>query len=131
MFIPRANFLDYLNPKLESLACHPDTKAYITGIFKRYTSAEFDFSQESITLLYANARERQDFAKFQNLADWLFFAESIFPKSLNRASEEYYHSIARLSYYRCYTLIDKKWKLFEEISDNYLNLIHQTKQIFG
>lgn len=130
MFITRANLLEYLNPKLEILECQEDTKAYITSIFKRYTSAEFDLSQKSITLMYASARERQDFSGFQNIGDWLFFSGTLFPESLNSASEEYYHAIARSSYYRCYTLIERKWKLFEEISDNYPVLLTQTRDIF-
>jgi len=127
MLITKINLLDFLNQKLETVSCQNDTKAYITSIFKRYTSAEFDFSQESVTLLYAEARERQDFSGFQNIGDWLFFSESMFPASLNGASEDYYHTLARSSYYRCYTLISRKWRLFEELSDNYQYLVTQTK----
>jgi len=113
------NLEDFFIKKLNSVDCHESTRAYIISIFVKYKAAQHDLSQESVTLLYSDARTSQSFEKFQNLADWIFFIDSIFPENLQYASPEYYHTIAKLSYYSCYKLINKQWKLFEELSDNY------------
>jgi len=49
------------------------------------------------------------------------------PSHLHDASRDYYQTIARLSYYSCYKLINKQWKLFEELSDNFPKLERQVK----
>ena len=93
-----------------------ETKAYILGIFNGFIRSDDDFSKESITLKYISAKENYNFVEFQKLGDWIFLVRSTFPKSL-KASEEYYDSIARISYYRCYLILDKKWPCFEELAD--------------
>ncbi len=105
----------FFNELLRDLRCHQDTRAYIISIFTKYKSSEFDFSKENITLLFAQARFNHDFLMYQNLGDWIFFTQSWAPEHFK--SEDYYQSIARLSYYSCYKLINKQWKLFEELSD--------------
>lgn len=109
------------------LECQQDTKAYIISIYVKYKSAEFDLSKDSITLQYAQARNKQDFLIYQNLGDWIFFANTVAPMHLQFASKDYYDTIARLSYYSCYRLINRQWKLFEELSDNFLFLEDQVK----
>lgn len=123
------NLNDYISDKIKALKCHQDTKAYITSIFTKYKTAHFDHSKESITLLYSTAKTDQSFAAFQNLADWLFFSETLFPEHLRHASGEYYQTVARLSYYSCFMLIQKKWLLFEELSNNYPYLVSGTKSV--
>lgn len=104
---------------LEDVACRQDTKAYIVSIYGRYKTAEFDLSKDSITLLFAQGRSKQDFLTYQNLGDWIFFANTMAPNHLQGASKEYYDTVARLSYYSCYKLIHRQWKLFEELADNF------------
>lgn len=129
MFITHTNLNDFFNEKIQTINCEEPTRAYILSIFKKYKYAEYDFSNQSVTILYCNAKDSQNFSKFQNLGDWLFFSETMFPKSLNAATPDYYETIARLSYYSCYRLINKQWKLFEELSDNYSYLIDETKKL--
>lgn len=129
MFIRTEKASNYFSEILEDLKCDPDTRAYLSGVFKQYLVATNDLSTKSITLLYAKARERQSFQDFQIIGDWLFFSSSLFPQSLNSASIEYYDTLARASYYRCYKLLNKKWILFEELADNYQNLVRQTNQL--
>lgn len=112
---------------LNDIECQQDTKAYIVSIFGKYKSASFDLSKDSVTLQFAQARQKQNFFTYQNLADWIFFINTIAPQHLNFASKEYYDTIAQLSYNSCYKLINKKWKLFEELSDNLPNLEKQVK----
>ena len=125
------NVTKYFEEMLNDLECQQDTKAYIIGIFGKYKTAEFDLSKDSITLLFSQARNKQDFLSYQNLGDWIFFANTIAPAHLQFASKDYYDTVARLSYYSCYRLINRQWKLFEELSDNFLRLEYQVKKKIG
>ncbi len=122
------NITDFFEELLIDLECQRDTKAYIVSIYGKYKSAEFDLSKDSITLLFSQARNKQDFLTYQNLGDWIFFANTLAPDHLTYASKEYYDSIAQLSYYSCYRLINRQWKLFEELSDNFRVLESRVKQ---
>jgi hypothetical protein len=121
------NITKFFEEMLNDIECQNDTKAYIVSIYGKYKSAEFDLSKDSVTLLFAQARSNQDFLTYQNLGDWIFFANTLAPNHLNHASKDYYDTVARLSYYSCYKLINKQWKLFEELSDNFLTLESQVK----
>lgn len=116
---------------LRDIECQQDTKAYIVSIYGKYKSAEFDLSKDSVTLLFAQARNKQDFLTYQNLADWIFFTNTVAPERLKAASKDYYDTVARFSYYSCYRLINRQWKLFEELSDNFLLLEGQVKNKLG
>lgn len=122
------NITYFFEEKLSDLQCHQDTKAYIISIFGKYKSASFDLSKDSVTLLFAQARIKHDFNIYQNLGDWIFFTNTIAPNHLRNASKEYYDTVARNSYYSCYMLINKEWKLFEELSDNFVKLESEVKQ---
>lgn len=121
------NITKFFEEILNDLECHQDTRAYIISIYGKYKNADFDLSKDSVTLLFSQARLKQDFLTYQNLGDWIFFANTIAPNHLKFASKEYYDTIARLSYYSCYKLINKQWKLFEELSDNFITLESQVK----
>lgn len=114
---------------LVDLNCQEDTKAYIVSIFSKYKTADFDLSQDSISLRFAQARYTQDFLTYQTLGDWIFFANTMAPKHLQYASKEYYDTIARLSYYSCYKIIKHQWKLFEELADDFMSLEEQVKKL--
>jgi len=120
---------NYFNETLQTLPCENATKAYIVSIYTKYRSAEHDLSKDSLTLLFAQAKEKQDFMSFQNIGDWIFFANTIAPDHLVNASSDYYHTLARISYYSCYRIIHKQWKLFEELSDNFILLESEAKRL--
>ncbi len=113
----------------DGLQCQPETRAYIVSIFTKYKAAHFDLSKDSLTLTYAQAKDNRDFSVFQNLGDWIFFSKTFAPTHLHHASEDYYQSLGRQSYYSCYQLINRKWKLFEELSDNFVPLERDTREI--
>lgn len=117
----------FFDDLLKDLECQRDTKAYIISIYAKYKTSEFDLSKDSVTLRFAQARSKQDFLTFQNLGDWIFFANTMAPNHLQFASKDYYDTIARLSYYSCYKIINRQWKLFEELSDNFLVLEREVK----
>ncbi len=120
-----SNFFDEL---LGDLKCHQDTRAYIVSIYGKYKNADFDLSQDSVGLIFCQARDKQDFSTYQNLGDWIFFANTIAPQHLQNASKDYYDTIARLSYYSCYRLINRQWRLFEELADDFSSLEDQVKK---
>jgi hypothetical protein len=120
-----SNFFDEL---LIDLDCQPTTRAYIASIYGKYKTAQFDLSKDSVTLLLAQGRSKQDFLTYQNLGDWIFFANTMAPAHLHNASKDYYDTVARLSYYSCYRLINREWKLFEELADNFLVLENEVRK---
>jgi hypothetical protein len=122
------NITDFFGELLSDVKCHQDTKAYIVSIYGKYKSAQFDLSKDSVTMLFAQGRDKQDFLTYQNLGDWIFFANTMIPNHLQKASKDYYDTVARLSYYSCYKLINRQWKLFEELADNFLFIEKQVKQ---
>jgi hypothetical protein len=127
MDIVHKNITKFFEELLLDLECQRDTKAYIISIYGKYKSSEFDLSKDSVTLLFAQARDKQDFLTYQNLGDWIFFSNTLAPSHLKFASKDYYDTIARLSYYSCYKLINKQWKLYEEMSDNFIYLNNKVK----
>lgn len=128
MDIVNLNITNFFDELLSDLECHRDTRAYIISIYARYKSAEFDLSKDSVTILFAQARNNRDFSTYQNLGDWIFFANTLAPSHLRFASKDYYDTVARLSYYSCYKIINNQWKLFEELADNFSTLENQVKQ---
>ena len=121
------NITNFFEDLLTDLECQRDTKAYIVSIYGKFRSADFDLSKDSVTLLFAQARNKHDFLSYQKIGDWLFFSNTMAPAHLHDASIDYYQTIARLSYYSCYNLINKQWRLFEELSDNLPRLESQVK----
>jgi hypothetical protein len=121
------NINNFFEELLADIKCQPTTRIYITSIYGKYKTADFDLSKDSVTLLFAQARNKHDFLTYQNLGNWIFFSNTMAPSHLHDASQDYYQTIARLSYYSCYKLINKQWKLFEELSDNFPKLERQVK----
>jgi hypothetical protein len=128
MIVYDANITSFFNELLNGLECQNDTQAYIVSIYGKYKTAKFDLSKDSVTLLLAQAHNKQDFLTYQNLGDWIFFANTIAPDCLHDASKDYYDAVARRSYYSCYKLINRQWKLFEEMADNFNSLEEQVKK---
>lgn len=120
-------FTNFFEEKFEDLKCQPDTKAYIISIYVKYKKPDFDLSKDSVTLLFAQARNKHSFYLYQNLADWIFFSNTVYPTHLKYANKDYYDTIGKLSYNSCYNLINKRWTLFQELSDNFIELEEQVK----
>jgi hypothetical protein len=116
---------EFFHKEFNSLNCREDTKAYVVGIFDQLQKPSFDFSKESLTILYSEAKTKQSFVIFQQLADWLFICNTLYPEHLHNASIEYYYTLARLSYYSCYRMMNKTWITFEELSDNFIPISTQ------
>lgn len=120
----------YFEQLFNQINCEVFTKSYITGIFLQYLrSAQNDLSQENITLTFAKAREENNFLLYQKISDWIFFTRSVYPNFLTNASEDYYRTIARVSYYSCYRLLNKQLAVYENMADNFIPLEQQARKI--
>ncbi len=115
-----ANLNDFFAVALQDLHCGENTKSYLINLYASYQKSTYDLSQENITLVFLEGRSTGDFHLLQQCADWIFFAQSMMPGHLSSA--DYYRDIGRLSYYTCYKLINRKWALFEELSDRFIAL---------
>lgn len=125
MFFLKQNFklnsIIDINQKIK-----PETSAYIKGVFNEFIyKKEKDLSKDSITLKYIEAKNNLSFKDFQNIGDWILFSKIILPQSI--ISEEYYDTIARCSYYKCYLILNKQWILFEELADKFPELKESIK----
>lgn len=114
----KGNLYDFFNEVIHLPNCEEKTRSYIISIFSNVAAGD-DLSKESVTLLYNKALENYSFNNFRQIADWLFLSKCMFPKSLKNASLNYYNAIARNSYYRCYTIMNKEWLIFEELADQF------------
>jgi hypothetical protein len=123
------NVNNFFTQQLELLQCQEKTRAYIVSILSKYKNSFFDYSGSSLTLQFYEARTTGNFAVFQNLADWIFFCESVFPEHLQDASKEYYHSLAQVSYYTCYKMINRKIDIYENLADEFTILTKRTNKL--
>lgn len=121
------NITYFFDELLSKLKCQRETKSYIISIYGKYKSSTFDLSKDSITLLFAQARQKQDFLIYQNIGDYIFFVNTMTSNHFNAASKDYYDTLARLSYYSCYKIVDKKLKFYEEMSDKFITLEEEVK----
>lgn len=117
----------FFSQKVKELDCKESTQSYITQIFSRPKSELID---KSVTILYSEAKFSYSFEQYQNLADWILFAKSLYPEHLNDASEDYYYAIAQNSYYKCYLIMQKKWIIFEELADKFPYLVKHLHGLF-
>ena len=127
MPIVRENVVDLFEELLTDLRCRQDTRAYIVGIFAKHKMSDADLSDKSITVLFSQARDTGDFITFQRLGDWLMFCNGIASEHLRFASKDYYDTVARMSYYACYRLLNRSWPAYEELADNFLVIKKQVK----
>lgn len=123
------NINTFFSEVLNDLPCQADTRAYIISIFSKYKKADFDLSKDSISLVYSDAILKQDFHAFQTIGDYIFFTNTVVPEFLHNASIDYYQTIGRLSYHSCYKLINKQWKLFDELSERFNPLSNRAKRL--
>lgn len=129
MLLLDQNVSEFFNQLLSDLPCRADTRAYIVGIFDHFQKLRPTDFQGSAAERFCQAREKQNFSNFQRLADELFLTQIIAPEYLHKhASQDYYHTIVRLSYYSCYKLLNRQWQLYEELADRYLTLEYEVKQ---
>ncbi len=117
------NLASYFSKQIKINKCQQTTQAYVVEIFSR----ECPIITESLTLAYSEARAECSFKNYQCLADSILYIKSLYPEYLCNASPEYYDALAQNSYYSCYKLINKQWKLFEELADLFPQIIKEIR----
>ena len=122
-----SNLNTYFIEELRDLECQAEVRAYIVSVLSKFKYADDDLSNKSITIEYGRARENWDFARFQKVGDWIFFSYTLFPESLNGASKNYYRSLAQMSYFSCYRVIN--WQAYEQLADQFEYLSDRTRKI--
>jgi hypothetical protein len=110
------NLHEFFVPRIQALPCQETTKSYIVSVLAAPEKLK-NLSGQSITLCFAEAKSRWNFASFQNLGDWILFAESVYPASLTDVEPEYYFTIAQMSYYNCFKITRRQLSMYEELAD--------------
>jgi|SRR5579871_4567820 len=113
--------------KLKALPRDPETVAYVVGVLGKRKWEGDDLSQDSILLAYVDANEKGDFAGFQRIGDWVLFADIMVPAHFTGV-REFVENVGRLSYYRCFRLMGGKWRVYEELADDFPRLVTQVRQ---
>jgi len=129
MIIHSSSLRNYFANAFETLPVQYELKAYMVSIFAKYQYANYDLSKSSLTLEYALAKNEKDFEKFQNVGDYIFFVNSLYPESLKNASKDYYYSIGQMSYSQCYSILNKQWKIYEQLADQFIDLSAHARHI--
>jgi hypothetical protein len=124
-------FEQFLAEKLSPLQCEEDTKSYIVGIYSKYKVNQGNLSDNSLTLKFAEARARYDFKTFQDVGDWIFWCFSLYPEHLKNSSQDYYFNLGSESYGYCYRMLNGNWKLFQDLSCNFISLETQAQKLIG
>jgi hypothetical protein len=103
--------------RLRGLPYRPETLAYVAGVLKAlgHPRPGDDLSDQSIVLLYADARRTGDFASFQRIGDWTIWVNAVMPQAVTGV-EGVVETLGRLSYYTCYRLMPG-WVVYEELAD--------------
>jgi hypothetical protein len=120
------NLTLFFDELLSDIKCQNETRSYIVGVLSKYKTTSVILT-DKITLIFLQARNKHDFAAYQNIGDYIFFFHSIVAPNLEYSSKEYHNSIGRASYYSCYNLINRKWQLFDEMAENFTFLQNQIK----
>ncbi len=113
-YVPRLD--DWFRQRFEALHVSHEARAYLTSLFAtQMRSCDGDMSRSSIVLSYATARLKGDFVSFQRIGDWVTWGLSTVPQSFE--AKEVVVDLGRLSYYACWRLTNREWKVFEEMAD--------------
>lgn len=118
----REILLKYFKPTIDKLSYSAELNAYLLNILIEIDHLE-NLSKDSLTLKYIEARRNYNLKLYQSLGDWILFCQTYFPAHLHNAEEKYYNSLAQSSYYACYLLLNRQWKLFEELADMYPKVV--------
>ncbi len=112
----------YFKPTIDKLTYSAELNAYLIKLLTEINKSS-NYSKDSLTLKYIEAKNKYDFELYQSLGDWILFCQVFAPQHLNNADEKYYNALAQTSYYSCYIILKRQWKLFEELADLYPEVV--------
>lgn len=114
--------MKYFKPTIDKLAYSNELNSYLLNLLINSNKLE-NYSNNSLTLKYIEAQNNYNFHLYQSLGDWILFCQVYMPGHLKGAEDKYYNALAQNSYYSCYILLKKQWKLFEELADLYPSVV--------
>lgn len=120
---------DWFCRSLEAVEASPDARAYLVALFSSMRSAQEDMSKESIVLAFAQARDTGEFMKFQRIGDWVMWGMAFAPESFDVPKVAV--DLGRLSYYTCWRLTQKEWRVYEELADEMPRLSRELRRRLG
>lgn len=113
--VVNVKFDDWLDTELCDLRCEQETKAYVIGVLLR--PQEIDMSKQSVVLAYQHALECGEFTAYQRIGDWSLWSNSIAaPGDIGQS--DLLHVLGSMSYAACHRLLNRRWKLYEELADD-------------
>lgn len=116
----------FLHEKLIELPYQDELKAYIISVCKQHMFVENDLSNQSMTLMFIDACQRNEFSTFQSIADWSFWI-AVFKHEFFKKHSIVYNELARASYMQCHFILKKKWPIFEQLATDFPKITGQTR----
>jgi hypothetical protein len=113
--------------RLTGLRYSPETLAYVAGVLSNRRWEQDNLSNQSVVLAFNEAQQRGDFAGFQRIGDWILFIDAIHPQHFDGIRETV-ETLGRLSYYRCFRIMNGKWRLYEELADELPSLAAKVRK---
>ena len=103
---------DWFASKIGQASLSDEVKAYTVGVL----SKKIDVIDTSIVMEYASACESGEFVKFQKIGDSVLFVSIIHPEFVEQ-NLVVNQTIAMMAYQSCHRILDRKWPVYEELSD--------------
>lgn len=120
----------FLEERLAPLRAHhsADAVAYVAGVLKAQVAPRQgeDLSHKSVVLEFQAASFAGDFARFQRLGDWVLWACSVFPQSVEN-NREIIVDFGQRSYSACYRLLRGQWKVYAELASELPSLTQRVR----
>lgn len=125
--VPRLD--NWFDEQLHGLKYNANTKAYIVGVLSKFDCSN-DMSNQSIVIAFHDAKINGDFVRFQKIGDWVLWADIFNPEYIHD-NKEIIQTIGRMSYYTCHRILQKQWRVYEELADELPSLTTQVRSCLG
>src|SRR3990167_451336 len=113
---------DWFAFRIEPVELSTEAKAYIVGVLSKKT----EVIEKSLVPEYACARSTSDFVRLQKIGDSVLFVSIIHPEFIRQELDLTY-TIAKLSYYGCHRILDRKWPVYEELADRLPTIVDDVR----
>lgn len=108
---------DWISKRISLLKRDMYIQAYITNVLSKFKPNELVYTKrDSIVLKYLEARSTHNFATHQQIGDCVLFLGSIYPEFI-KEHRTVVESMGQQSYYACYVMLNRQWKIYEELAD--------------
>lgn len=123
------DFRKWSTELVSGLDCQEPTKAYIVSVLAQHMRTSKHVLETSITLAYIDATNSVSFEAYQRIGDWVLWAGTTRLPCFDEHRMTF-ETFGRLSYYRCYRMLNGKWPLYEELADNLPCVVEGSRKAF-